>query len=466
LSKYEWEKYENIYPYIHPFITFRRERFGGYLFNPHMYVEKPVDEIGMYLLELIDGRNSVSDLAGAVVTGFNMPHDNSFYLTSRYLNEFFGYHAIKWLTEPIDCGIPNNASHALKQDLAGTQYYSAPLSVLWDITYRCNLSCPHCLIDRTETIREMTLDEIDSVFTQLSDMRVFTINFSGGEPLLRSDFLQIAKKASDYNFGIRLSTNGILLSDSMLQRLGDCDVFCFQISVDGIGDRHDNFRGMNGAYEKAIDALERAIEQGFRTSMSTMITSYNLDQLPELVDIAASLGVSSFKLNSFMPVGTGACMKMRYSVPKENIAIMAERLVDKKNQYDGSMDVQISAMFPWLVGSSNRNLQSLNDNNQDCAIKCSAGHSNMVLSPDGTVYACPYLTDFPLGNILENTFHKIWHDNDGILGKLRNMTQSDVKGKCSHCEHVPEHCIGGCRASAYIESGDLYDEDPFCWKEL
>ena len=126
--------------------------------------------------------------------------------------------------------------------------------------------------------------------------------------------------------------------------------------------------------------------------------------------------------------------------------------------------MQIDALFPWLLNCNVKDDIIVRGIKPSVDIKCSAGQTTLVISPEGTVYSCPFLSEFPLGKVPESSLFDIWNDNNGILGKFRDLKQEDLSGKCKDCRFVPKYCNGGCRAASIIVNKDFYGEDPFCWK--
>lgn len=465
MGEKNWSDYYNKYPSIFSFINIRKEKRGGFIFNPYLYTEKWLNEIEYQVLEIMDGCRSVLEIIFFISEFYGINQNDAKKIVINALKEISSYHAITFSDKPKLKKSTNNLD--IKKDInLGSDYYSAPLSVLWDLTYRCNMQCKHCLIGDPTSHIELDFNDIKKILLELKRMKVFSINFSGGEPLLREDILDVLRSASDLNFGVRLSTNGLLLDQDYLKTLRDLEVYCLQISLDGIGNTHDNFRGVRGAFEKSVESLRTASDMGFYTTMSTMIIKENVSEIGDILDLAVSLGVSSFKLNSFMPIGRGRSCKNDLAITKQESRNLAAELILKKKQYHDKINIQIDALFPWLLNSKNISetvmVKGLIPRKQ---LKCSAGNTTLVISPTGTVYPCPYLTEFPIGNILESSLYDIWNDNDGILGKFRKMEQGMLKGKCSNCRFVPKFCNGGCRAAAFIVNGDFYGEDPFCWKD-
>jgi radical SAM protein with 4Fe4S-binding SPASM domain len=448
----------DLYPSLFSYISYRSEHGGGFIFNPHLFNELWVDEIGFRIIRLSDGTRTTNQILDMIKREYGLVEHQAYAMLETRLKEYQSYYALKWSTEPnSEPGkvYPPQLKHH------PVNYYSAPLSVLWDITYRCNMRCPHCLIDYSKGMIETGMSEAEHILDELKKNQVFNITFSGGEPLLHPNLLDILKKASEMNFGLRLSTNGLLLNRTLLNELLETGVFCLQVSLDGLKGTHDAFRGLDGSYEKAVEALKMSSDSGLHTTMSTMIIKRNLAEIPQILDLAVELGASSFKLNSFMPTGRGSTAEETLSVSKKELKELAEKLQEKNREYEDRISIEVDATYPWLLGEE-RSFQIRGT--REVSLKCSAGYTNLVVSPDGTCYSCPYLTEYPLGNLLETPLTEIWNNNSGILGKFRSLTQSQLKGKCRECSHVPSRCNGGCRAASHVTSGDFYSEDPYCWK--
>ncbi len=98
----------------------------------------------------------------------------------------------------------------------------------------------------------------------------------------------------------------------------------------------------------------------------------------------------------------------------------------------------------------------------DNHVGCSAGSTQLVITASGDVVACPFLYEFNAGNLRRDMLRTLWKTSP-VLNRFRGLRQSDLKGKCLACKHIPDKCLGGCRAAAYLKNGDLYGEDPFCW---
>ena len=137
-------------------------------------------------------------------------------------------------------------------------------------------------------------------------------------------------------------------------------------------------------------------------------------------------------------------------------------LVECQEEFKGQILISTEDTYTWLVKESPTASSPIKDHNITFA--CSAGVSQLVISPTGLVFPCPFLHDFIAGDLKKETMREIWYNSE-ILGKFRNINRSRLKGKCKDCNFIPKYCKGGCRAAAYALTGDFYTEDPFCWFE-
>ncbi|MBW6518691.1 MAG: radical SAM protein [ANME-2 cluster archaeon] len=460
-------------PVLYSFIVFRKERVGGFLFNPYLFKEIPINNIELRILEHCNGYFSINEIKDIILQEFSLPNN----LAQQYVIEactiFERSRAIHLKTEkgsikefPVSSNysLSSSNSSAILNHIPEKNILSAPLSVLWELTNECNLSCKHCLVNAgKQEQNEMSLEEVKKIIDELAELKVFNITFGGGEPLIRDDFLDIVDYASRYNFGIKVSTNGILVDDTLLDRLKETNVFSVQVSVDGLEQTHNAFRGSNNSFVKAVSALKSFSAAGYWTIMSTAITKYNINEIEQLIGLALECGASSFKASPFVPVGKGKQNNKDLAITPLEIKDIANRIMQIKNNYDKNIDLQIDGIFPWLnepcFGYRRNTISSASQ------VGCSAGTSHLVITPTGDVLPCPFFIDLIAGNIRKTRLQDIWYHSD-ILDIFRNLDNNRLEGKCSNCEYIPHYCQGGCRAAAYALSGNLLAQDPHCWKGL
>ena len=162
--------------------------------------------------------------------------------------------------------------------------------VVWNVTRRCNLHCGHCYADShdREYPGELTTQEGHALLRDLADFGVPTVLFSGGEPLLRPDVLELAKAAGDLGMRTVLSTNGTQIDDAKAAEIAAAGCSYVGISFDGIGALHDKMRGSRGAFEGALAGIRAAKRAGLRTGVRFTLHALNRPQLGEIFALAES----------------------------------------------------------------------------------------------------------------------------------------------------------------------------------
>jgi radical SAM protein with 4Fe4S-binding SPASM domain len=338
-------------------------------------------------------------------------------------------------------------------------YLSAPLSILWDITYECNLRCKHCLVSAGERLKdELTFGEVKDIIDQLINMKVFNICFLGGEPLMRKDFLDILRYASRWSIGITFSTNGSLIDDFVIKELEDLKIFQVQVSLDGLENTHNRIRGNNSSFQDAVQAIEKLVKSGIQVGVSTTVTKLNLKELNSLIELSMDLGANYFKAIPFIPVGRGINNESLILQPQD-IEKYVSILFETKKEENKKIHIYAEETYSWLLDDPPKPsiISSLNQN-----ISCVAGNSQLVITPNGLVHPCPFLHTFIAGDLRKEKLSVIWNESK-ILKLFRDMKKNRLKGKCKDCPYIPIHCSGGCRAAAFNASGDFYAEDPLCW---
>ena len=456
-------------PALFSFITHRRERSGGYLFNPYLSRELPLDDFEISVVELCDGTLSTQALTEALTGQFHTDRATAQRRLLEALDKLNGYYALRW-RDPLQGAQALSQNSVLRQAGPRTALrqepalpsgcLSAPLSIIWEITHACNLGCLHCLSScGTEAPGELSTEEARSLIDQLAQLHVFSITMGGGEPLVRKDVFGLIAYATDKNLAVRLSTNGYAVTHETLQRLAGLNVFSAQVSVDGLRDTHDRLRNHSGAFDRAINALELFAEAGYLTFMTVTASALNMHHIPELVDLAVSLGVSTFKVAPYVPLGRAIANASTLRISHADIKQLALAMREKERRLGDQICFQTDGLSPWLFDPEPAQASP----SSECGPGCSAGVSQVVVSYDGQVYPCPYIRDRSAGNVNRTHLGDIWR-NETYFAPLRNMTRSKVGGKCRDCAYYPLHCSGGCRGAALAVYGDLYAEDPNCWR--
>jgi radical SAM protein with 4Fe4S-binding SPASM domain len=349
----------------------------------------------------------------------------------------------------------------------------APFLVVWDFTHKCNLNCKHCYSNSGATLdQELTTKEALEVVDQLADAGVTALAFSGGEPLTRKDFFEVARYAADRGLYISLATNGTLLTKENVQKLKQAKINYVEISIDGAtAQTHDAFRGVPGAFEKALAGLKTCVKADLCACIATTATKSNIAEMPQILDLAEKVGVARFTYFNFIPTGRGKTLYEQDLEPEEREKLML-LLLDKMAKH---YKVTILTTAPQLarvalqcqgtekeIAMSMAHMQTIKVSRKAVPLAdfiggCGAGRLYCSLSPQGDVHPCVFLP-INVGNLKTEKFENIWL-NSKLFNTLRN--RSNIKGACGKCNF--KYVCGGCRAraSAYND-GDFLASDPGC----
>lgn len=452
-------------PVIRSLIVLRRESFGGYVFNPYLPPETKLDQIRFRVATLCDGRHTVDDIKQSIADDLEHSKEYISLLVEGVLKRLNEQFAIYWQKQkrafPKDLDlIKSNIEQA-----GENATLSAPLFAIWEITSACNLKCEHCLSDAGKAGRnELSTQEAKGVINSLSEMKVFNITFSGGEPLLRPDIFELLEYASEKRIGIDLLTNGALITENIIDRLEKTNVFNVQVSVDGIEETHDNFRGLKGSYKQALNAIEMLLSKKYNVAINSVVTKQNMEEIPKIIDKAVELGVEGYKTTLFMPAGRGKGNIEKLLLTPHDVKSFTLRMIEKKKEVGDKIKINVETDFPWLNEQNCREGCSKLDDERSTKVGCTAGSTSLYITSEGKIAPCPFLRQIVAGDVRESKIANVW--GSSAFSIFRNMKRSDLKGKCHNCQYLGISCYGGCRAAALAHTGDLYAEDPTCWKHL
>ncbi len=347
----------------------------------------------------------------------------------------------------------------------------APYQIVWDVTYACNLHCKHCYATAGKPWKdELTTEEAKHAIDIFDRAGVTIIAFSGGEPLVRPDIMELARYATDKGIYVAIATNGTLITKKKAKEMKEAGVQFVQISLDGIdAETHDSFRGVKGAFDKTVQGIKNAVAEGFFVEISTTVTRFNYKQLPDIIQFGEDLGANWFMAYNFVPTGRGKeifemdlspdereeAIKLLWNElskgRKINVLSTAPQFARVALQQEEEEDEKIVPTHfynPKLAGQLVDLAEFIGG--------CGAGRFYMSMRANGDLQPCVF---FPLkvGNILKDDFEELWKNNE-VLNNLRN--KDILEGFCGKCDY--RYYCGGCRARAYAYTGDYLAPDPGC----
>ena len=342
------------------------------------------------------------------------------------------------------------------------QYPRGWLHFSWNVTNVCNLACPHCYLDavRRPASDLLTLKEgfrfIDELAEVGREYQFVNLVFSGGEPLARGpEIYELIAYARERGIVPVMGTNGTLITREVARKLAESGLSSAGVSIDSADPRkHDVFRGVEGAWEKAVDGVRNLVDSGISAQIHFTLTPWNWMELRDIVELTLKIGARAIRV--FGVVETG---RAEYLVDEGFERIPYERvwmdIVRLSREYDLPIRPTCMPMFERFIRGMGEVL-SPGEMLRLRTYGCMAGINYGRLNYNGDVTPCPYLP-LRVGNVRERSFVEIWRESP-ILKKLRN--RNNFSGKCRICPY--REVCGGCRARAYSSSGDYLGDDPFC----
>ncbi|MEX2031974.1 MAG: radical SAM protein, partial [Dehalococcoidia bacterium] len=290
--------------------------------------------------------------------------------------------------------------------------------VVWTSTRRCNLHCAHCYTDSHDRDYpgELTTLEAFGMVDGLADAGVPVLLISGGEPLRRSDLLDVARYARSRAMRVVLSTNGTLLTPAVAGQLAEIGVSYVGISIDGPPEVHDRFRGLRGAFEASMRGVDACRDAGLRVGLRVTLTKSNLADLPWLFDLMEKRDVPRLCIYHLAPTGRGARIQDFVPTHEETRAALDydfERLLDMHARGLEpevlTADNHADAAYLWMHlartqperADEVQTLLQWNGGN-------GSGRAIAAVDANGDVYADQFWRWRPLGNVRDSSFSEIW----------------------------------------------------------
>jgi AdoMet-dependent heme synthase len=353
--------------------------------------------------------------------------------------------------------------------------------VFWETTKGCNLSCQHCRAVPQLACGpgDLTTRQAFDLIDRIAEVSKPVMVLSGGEPLYRPDIFLIGSYGRERGFRMALATNGTLVDRDVAAQIAKAGFARVSISLDGARSyTHDHFRGLPGAYERAMRGIRYLRDEGVSIQINSTIAKHNVEQLPEMLEVAKGVGADALHIFMLVPVGCGLELAESQMLPADQyervlnwfydqsktctldlkatcaphyFRVRAQRIIEERRQGDRSTPFIApgtkAKAAPDPAGG--RPLSTMTRG-------CLAGTAVCFVSNEGEVYPCGYLP-VSAGNVRRQPFNEIWRAADVFL-QLRDPDA--LNGKCGVCRYVA--ICGGCRARAYGSGGDYLDEEPFC----
>ena len=344
--------------------------------------------------------------------------------------------------------------------------------VIWNLIRRCNLTCKHCysISADTDFSGELNFAEVCTVMDDLKQFHVPVLILSGGEPLLRPDIFDIAQRAKAMGFYVALSSNGTLIDEENLPHIAACDFDYVGVSLDGIGETHDRFRRLSGAFATSLAGIRRCRDLGVKVGVRFTLTQDNAQDLPAVLRLVDDEGIDRFYFSHLNYAGRGNKNRKddaQHQLTRWAMDLLFQRaeatlgggrkleITTGNNDADGVYFLHwVARHYPGSVEHIAGKLRQWGGN--------ASGVNVANIDNLGNVHPDTMWWHHTLGNVRERAFSQIWTDlSDPLLAGLKQHPRS-VQGRCGKCIYLAA-CNGNTRVRAQQLTGNPWAEDPGCY---
>jgi len=338
-----------------------------------------------------------------------------------------------------------------------------PRLIFWELTEGCNLKCAHCRATAQpgRNKDELSTEEAYRVIDEIASFSNPILILTGGEPLYRPDFFEIADYAVKKGLNVALATNGTLIDKEIAKKIKDVGIKRVAISIDGsTKETHDKFRGIDGAFDKALLGAKYVQDEGLDIQINTSVSKHNVDEIEDIVKLAIDKKVKALHLFMLVPVGCGLQIAESQMLPaskyEEVLAWFYDRSKDLPFEFRATCAPHYYRIIRQKAKEDGEKVTYETHGMAAMTKGCLAGTGVFFISHKGKVQPCGYLP-VEAGDVTKQTVEEVWNASS-VFATLRD--DSKLEGKCGICEYI--NVCSGCRARAYSETGNFMSEEPYC----
>ncbi len=344
--------------------------------------------------------------------------------------------------------------------------------VIWNLIRRCNLTCKHCysISADTDFAGELSTAEVFSVMDDLRGFRVPVLILSGGEPLLRPDIFDIAKRAKAQGFYVGLSSNGTLIDDDNIDAIEEVGFDYVGVSLDGIEQTHDTFRRKQGAFKASLAGIRLCRERGIKVGVRYTMTEDNAHDLPGLLRLIDAEGIDKFYFSHLNYAGRGNKNRKddaHHRTTRQAMDTLFDTAWDyqlrgiDKEFVTGNNDADGVYLLHWVMRRFPEKATHIRGKLEQWGGNAS-GVNVANIDNLGNVHPDTMWWHHTLGNVRDRPFSAIWNDLSDPLQAGLKQHPRPVSGRCGECKYLAI-CNGNTRVRAQQTTGDPWAEDPACY---
>ncbi|MGC9325117.1 MAG: radical SAM protein [Desulfomonilia bacterium] len=342
--------------------------------------------------------------------------------------------------------------------------------IVWNITSACNLRCVHCYASAGKSEGELTTKQGLDLISTLADYGVPVVLFSGGEPVLRKDLPSLIEAAVKSGMRAVISSNGTLIDRDMAMRFADLGLSYIGVSLDGLEEVNDAFRGVQGSFRQALNGIYTAMREDIKVGLRFTMNRRNVAEIPKIFDLMENEGIP--RICFYHLVYTGRAKElMEEDLSREQTRQTLDFVMDRtQGMIDAGKEAEVltvdnHADGPYVYLRMKKEGSPRADEVLKL-LKMNAGNSSGLgigcINWDGDVYPDQFWRHRVMGNVKREPFPEIWDNpQNDFLMKLKNK-KDYVQGRCRTCRWL-DVCAGNFRARAEAATGDPWGEDPACY---
>ena len=322
------------------------------------------------------------------------------------------------------------------------------------VTNKCNLHCRHCCFDAGDAyLNELTTAQIKNIISEIAEMGIVCLDFSGGEPFLRDDIIDLIEYS--YLSGIKsisVATNMLSITSKQISELKNIqkkyNLFYLRVSIDGAkAESHEWIRG-KGTFKNTIKKFNELKEAKINIREANMVLSkVNYNEIIDVARLVKSFNVKTLVIIPLIPVGRAEKL-MNYMLS----SVEWKAICSNKKKIEETTQLEIFADSP--VAST------LREENKGKELPCMCGYQFVGVSPTGNYTVCPIVSEGDF-SIYDMGIYDFWRKSK-VIAKIRDL--KNLSGKCLQCD-FKKLCRGGCRGLAKCYYGDFFKPDPMCWMD-
>ena len=331
-----------------------------------------------------------------------------------------------------------------------------PFTLGWELTLACNLRCKHCGSDAGLARKnELTTDEAINLCDQFPALLVQEVDFTGGEPLLRNDWSDIARRLRDHNITTGIVTNGTILDPKTVNKIKETGISHVAVSLDGLEQTHDFIRGKQGLFRETLQGIKNLIKARVPTTILTTVTELNVDELPILFKMLVDIRIARWRPQPL--IASGRVDK------NEELLIKEETFLKLIHFFQNWGERAIKADLE-LLRADGLGYYFESDISRGPWYGCPAGLVSVGITSDGKIKGCLSLQDnFIEGDLRQNSLWDIWF-GENSFPYTRSFSKDRSGTNCTGCDKE-EQCRGGCTAMSYGYTNMLHN-DPLCYRGI